>query len=137
MNERIPTILHPMITQYLWCLDRFLPGFVSANYLVGSIALGEFNPRMSDVDFVAILSRQPSPDDVNTLLQIHLDVENEHPNWKLEGMYFQPENVGCPERTVPPYLAYYNRTLRVRQKNLHSLHLTFTQSSYSPDKISK
>lgn len=55
MDERIPTILHPLLQDYRSLIGTEVPGRITAWYLVGSIALGAFNPRLSDIDFVAIL----------------------------------------------------------------------------------
>ena len=50
MNERIPPILHPLLQDYSRRVNQELPGFVNAFYLVGSLALDEFNPRLSDME---------------------------------------------------------------------------------------
>jgi hypothetical protein len=36
--------------------DAAVPGFVEALYLVGSAAMGDFRPPLSDVDFVVVKS---------------------------------------------------------------------------------
>lgn len=54
----MPTRLHPLaqrqVGEFLRLADAWLPGVVQGLYLVGSIALDDFHPGVSDVDFVAI-----------------------------------------------------------------------------------
>jgi Domain of unknown function (DUF4111)/Nucleotidyltransferase domain len=41
--------------RYLAQVDQLLPGVVGGFYLVGSVALGAYRPRRSDIDFIAVL----------------------------------------------------------------------------------
>src|SRR5262245_23404868 len=43
------------VKRYLSQMDQLLPGVVVGFYLVGSVALGAYRPRRSDIDFVAVL----------------------------------------------------------------------------------
>ena len=43
-----------VVGAYLEAVDREAPGLVEGLYLTGSAALGDFRPRTSDVDFVAV-----------------------------------------------------------------------------------
>jgi hypothetical protein len=55
----MPTGMHPAIAarvaRYLALLDGVLPGSLDGLYLVGSTALGDFQPGSSDIDFVAFV----------------------------------------------------------------------------------
>ena len=48
------------VGRYLGFLDRLLGDAVSGFYVVGSVALGAYRPRRSDIDFVAVLSPERS-----------------------------------------------------------------------------
>jgi hypothetical protein len=94
MDKRIPAVLVPMFECYLSRLDQRLPGFLSSFCVVGSIALDEFNPHFSDVDFVAAI-RQPAREGaMQALKEIHREVERGYPRWKLEGMYLLESQLG-------------------------------------------
>ncbi len=67
---------------------------MSAFYLVGSIALGAFDPRRSDIDFVAVLCRPPSQADFEALDRVHKGLKKQFPQWIQEGNYFQPADLG-------------------------------------------
>ena len=57
MDSRIPSVIRPLLTAYLILTDKALPGFISALYLHGSIALDAFQETLSDIDFIAVISR--------------------------------------------------------------------------------
>lgn len=46
---------------YLAAADRLLPGWITDFYVVGSGALGEYVPRRSDLDFVAVVDGAITP----------------------------------------------------------------------------
>ena len=111
MDPRIPVLLQPQLQEYTGLLEQNAPGLVSAFYLVGSIALDSFNPRHSDVDFVAVLSRRATPGDVEQILKVHRLLERQYPKWKMEGDYFQPDDLGRLDDQVAPFLKYHDGKL--------------------------
>jgi hypothetical protein len=58
------------VTRYLSEVDSSLPGLVSGLYLTGSSALGDFHAS-SDVDFVAVVTRELGSADLDGLAQVH------------------------------------------------------------------
>ena len=115
IDPRIPDLLSPLFREYVRRLDQDAPGLVNAFYLVGSLALDAFNPRSSDIDFVAVLSRQAAADDPETLLGIHRGVERQYPQLKMEGEYFQPSDLGRIDDEVRPFLSYHDGKLDWRR----------------------
>jgi hypothetical protein len=55
----------------------------------GSIALGAFNERMSDIDFITVLGRSPTSSDIAQLQAIHQNLQIAYPRWTLDGSYLQ------------------------------------------------
>lgn len=53
----LPAIVHLAVDRYLKALDRALPGRIGGFYVVGSVALGDFQPGRSDIDFVAVVTQ--------------------------------------------------------------------------------
>jgi hypothetical protein len=68
---RLPADVAALVASHTASLDERLPGVVEALYLVGSVALGDYRPGMSDVDFVAIASRPLGPSDRAALAAVH------------------------------------------------------------------
>lgn len=111
IDPRIPDLLSPLLREYTRRLDQDAPGLVSAFYLVGSLALDAFNPRYSDIDFVAVFNRPASAGDYEKLLEIHRAVEGQYPQLKMEGEYFQASDLGRVDDEVSPFLNYHDGKL--------------------------
>lgn len=107
MQHNIPEIIQPLLTDYLTAIERDLPGFVSACYLHGSIALGAFNEHVSDVDFITVISRRCTRDDLLRLADIHQQLELAYPRWPLQGSYLQWSDLGQSARGILP-APYYS-----------------------------
>ncbi len=114
MNPRIPTALIPIVEHYLSSLDRHLPNFLRAFYIVGSIALHEFNPHFSDIDFVAVINHQATQQEAERLSQIHKNIEWKYPRWKFSGMYLLENEVGKYTGEVESLLGFHDGVLRFR-----------------------
>src|SRR5258708_31511097 len=85
MNAGIPEGLQPLFEDYLLTIDQSLPGLLAAFYLEGSLALGAFNERWSDIDFVGVLSRHCTKQEVETLEAIHRRLQSAYPRWQWQG----------------------------------------------------
>ena len=48
MDQRVPQPVQLTLREYLWLVNEHFPDLISAIYVVGSIAFGEFNERFSD-----------------------------------------------------------------------------------------
>lgn len=84
---------------YLAAVDEALPGFVEGFYLVGSAALGAWQPGVSDIDTVVFAARVPSAADLATLRAIHASVP-------VDGVYLPPELARAwpADRPVVPFV---------------------------------
>jgi len=112
MDQRIPVVIQPLLQEYIYRLGVEMPGRISACYLVGSIALGAFNPRLSDIDFVAVLEGRAAQAEFAKILNVHKQLEIQHPQWKIEGLYFQAGDLGCADDVLQPYLSYHDGRLK-------------------------
>ncbi len=110
-DPRIPTLLHPTIYEFVSQLDRQVLSLVSGFYLVGSIALDGFNPRSSDVDFVAVLNRPATEVELERLRLVHQSVEGRYPKWKLEGPYYPVGDLSSLDESQP-FLNYHDGKLQ-------------------------
>lgn len=70
--------------RYLAAVDQVLPGFVDMLFLTGSVALGAFQPGVSDIDTVIVTSRSPGPADLAELAAVHATLP-ERPHF--DGIY--------------------------------------------------
>jgi hypothetical protein len=83
----IPQDAASVVEQYLQLADQALPGRIEGLYLTGSIALGDYKPDQSDVDFVAVTQGSLVPDDLDRLEQVHRDLQAKIPRPWFSGVY--------------------------------------------------
>ena len=50
-------VVENVVSAYLEAVDAETPGLIAGLYLTGSVALGDFRPRASDIDFVAVTAK--------------------------------------------------------------------------------
>ena len=75
---------------YLSLVDARLPGLVEGLYLVGSVALHDFQPRASDIDFVALTTTSP---DLVGLAEVHATLARRHRRPHFDGRYLVPSDL--------------------------------------------
>ncbi|MEV7012045.1 aminoglycoside adenylyltransferase domain-containing protein [Streptosporangium sp. NPDC051022] len=82
---------------YLELADRHVPGLVGGLYLQGSIALGDYRPGKSDIDFVAVVDERP---DAELLRRVHAELRKRHARPFFDGLYVTREDLRRdPEKT--------------------------------------
>lgn len=111
MDTRIPAPIRDLLTDYLQSLATELPGLVDGLYLHGSVALNAFNKDLSDIDFVAFLTRRATAADLDRLRAIHQSMKTKYPRWMLEGTYLQWDDLGRLEDSVAPSPIYHDGKL--------------------------
>jgi predicted nucleotidyltransferase len=97
-----------MIEDYISLVAKQLPNRINSFYLVGSIALGEFNERFSDIDFIAILNQKFTLKEVETLRDIHRVIESNHPRWEMSGSYILSQDLGKLDDEIEPHPHYHD-----------------------------
>jgi len=111
MQTRIPQPIQPLLDEYLTLLEHDLPGLVTGFYLVGSIALDAFSERLSDVDFLAVVSRRCTDYDLERLASIHQQIARKLSQWPMEGNYLQWADLGKLDEALSLYPFYYEGNL--------------------------
>jgi predicted nucleotidyltransferase len=100
MYQRVPEAISPILAGYLALVANELPGFIAALYIHGSVALGAFHARFSDIDFVAVIRRRRIETDIEKLKAVHRALAARYPQRPFEGRYLQWEDLG--RRYHPP-----------------------------------
>lgn len=73
--------------RYLALVDEAAPGLVKGLYLVGSVALDDFRPGSSDIDFVAVVGAPPGPDAAAALRTAHRRLSRSSRRPYFDGLY--------------------------------------------------
>lgn len=85
--KHLPDYANEVIGEHLNVIDSVLPGFLEAYYIYGSVSLGEFNRGISDIDFIAIITRKATEADLDMLKKIHRIMKRKFKKAILDGMY--------------------------------------------------
>jgi hypothetical protein len=83
----LPAAVQEVTDRYLAAVDAALPGAVSGLYLIGSIALDDFHPGVSDIDFVAVTAAPVDFDTEEALAAVHAQVGADGGQPAMEGPY--------------------------------------------------
>lgn len=117
MNPRIPEPVQPIIEDYISLMTKQLPSRLKAFYLVGSIALDEFNEQFSDIDFVAVLNRRATSRELEELCGIHQIIERNHPRWKMSGSYIPPHDLGKLGHEIESHPHYHDGVFHLNRSS--------------------
>ncbi len=85
-----------VVEDYLADLESTAPGLVAGVYLTGSVALGDFHPAWSDIDFVTILKDPPDDQQRMLIADIHERAATRHPRPRLDGYYLTWDDLSTP-----------------------------------------
>ncbi len=107
----LPQLVKPLLNDYISMMEKKLPRFMSAFYLHGSIALGAFQPPLSDIDFITVISWRSSENDIERLALMHEALKQKYPDLSLSGSYLQRHDVGQFEDAVEPHPYYHDGVL--------------------------
>lgn len=95
-HEAVPrgtaaTMTDPTVTEvvetYLATMDAKRPGLVQGYHLVGSAALDDFAPGVSDINFVAVTASPLRAEDLVAVAEVHRDFASKYTNVPLDGPY--------------------------------------------------
>jgi nucleotidyltransferase-like protein len=99
----VPTVIEDLTRTYLGAVDRALPGFVSGLHIVGSAALGAWQPGVSDLDLLILTSRPPAESDLAELAKVHAAMPAAP---HIDGVYLDPATLAerPADRRVVPFV---------------------------------
>jgi Domain of unknown function (DUF4111)/Nucleotidyltransferase domain len=117
MDSRIPEAVQPILACYVARCSEQFPDLLSGFYILGSIALGEFNEDYSDIDFLTVLNGRIPPMDIEKLRNIHQNIEKAFPRWELSGSYIQTGDLGKQDNNIEPHPHYHDGILHVDVRN--------------------
>jgi hypothetical protein len=83
----LPTDVEIVMCAYLRLIDEWLPARITGLYIVGSVALDDYQPGQSDIDFVAVTDNALRPSELEQLEQIHSKLRRTASRPKLDGVY--------------------------------------------------
>lgn len=109
----IPPSAQSGLARYAAALHDTLPEAVSGIYLLGSIALGDFQPTSSDIDFVTLVRRALTAAEIDGLRVLHTTLRADFPACRFSGSYLQAGDLGRDAADRPPGPYYHDAELRI------------------------
>jgi Domain of unknown function (DUF4111)/Nucleotidyltransferase domain len=92
----VSNVVAHVVETYLDELERTLRGLVAGVYLTGSVALSDFHPASSDIDFVTVVHDVPDTRQRMLLADIHERVTRRQPKPRLDGYYVRWDDLAAP-----------------------------------------
>jgi hypothetical protein len=80
-------VVEKVVSAYLRAVDAEAPGLIEGLYLTGSVALGDFRPRASDIDFVAVTASPLDASATAAVGRAHRQLLKRFPRPLFEGIY--------------------------------------------------
>ncbi|HWI52568.1 MAG TPA: aminoglycoside adenylyltransferase domain-containing protein [Symbiobacteriaceae bacterium] len=110
-------VLHEFVSGVHTALGKQCVGV----YLYGSLALGDFDPVSSDIDFVVVTDDELSTDSVSALAALHSRIALNHPRWatELEGSYIPKADIGRYDPARAYHLHLYRGHVEMEQHGVH------------------
>jgi hypothetical protein len=84
---RVHPLVQSVVDAYLSAIDAEAPGLVEGFYLTGSVALSDFRPHTSDIDFVAVMVNRPDASAIAALRRAHGRLRKRWPQPYFDGLY--------------------------------------------------
>lgn len=104
----LPIEIRPLIDELCKELKVIFANKLLGLYLHGSIAMGEFNPKSSDIDFMALLKSDVNEEELIKLDLCHQKLCKKYKVWgsKLEGSYLMMDKIyeRHPPSSKRPYI---------------------------------
>ncbi len=98
MNTKLSEIANTIISEYVKLFDRLLPAVMNGFYIYGSAATDDFHVERSDIDFITIVKRELSYEEIDKLQLIHSLIQVKYRKPELNGFYVTPDQLGTSER---------------------------------------
>jgi hypothetical protein len=114
------SIVDDVVARYLAMVDSELPGRIEGLYLEGSVALGDFHPHTSDIDFVAVTKGRLDPAEIATLERIHARLREQRRRPFFDGGYVTWEDLAGDPAQAGPGPHVHEGRLRAANRGGHS-----------------
>jgi hypothetical protein len=95
-------LVEAVVGAYLRAVDAEAAGLLEGLYLVGSVALGDFHPHTSDIDFVAVTRSRPDAAALAALARVHAQLRDRRRRPFFDGLYVTRDDLARdPTRAGP------------------------------------
>ena len=111
--NRIPEIIRPCLNDYIKYIEsQFSSDILVGVYLYGSISLGGFDEKKSDIDFVTVLKRSLYQEEKDYLKVVHKKLNLNSLGKRMDGIYIPLNEIGKSNKELSPYLYCSNGKIK-------------------------
>jgi hypothetical protein len=115
-NEiKIPSDVHEILKNLIEGIVHVERDFIKGTYVTGSIALQDYHPGKSDIDFVILCDRLPGPELQRQLAEVHRNIERKFKRSNLSGTYLTTDNLDIQQNNAGLIFSYHDG--RLQQSN--------------------
>ncbi|MFS0780594.1 aminoglycoside adenylyltransferase domain-containing protein [Bacillus sp. 1P06AnD] len=87
MNAKLPDKVQCLLHMYIERMNVLIPDMVEGLYIHGSLALGAFVERSSDIDFITVIKRPLTNEELEKVADIHRWIAASYPSPEMDGVY--------------------------------------------------
>jgi predicted nucleotidyltransferase len=107
MTKEIPLTAERIVNEFMAEITKLKAHFITGMYLTGSIALNDFHPNKSDIDFLILCNELPKADFRLGLEQVHRRMEYKFKNTALSGCYITPDSLNVYQSQTTKTLCFH------------------------------
>lgn len=100
---KLPESVQLILDEYVASLRFELEPLIEGIYVTGSVALQDYYPNKSDIDFITVLKDYPDEQAITHIARIHRDIEDKYGQPKLNGYYLTLEGIANGRRSYPSF----------------------------------
>ncbi|MGE7910535.1 aminoglycoside adenylyltransferase domain-containing protein [Lysinibacillus xylanilyticus] len=100
MNSRVPTQVRKVLNEYITLFQNKIPNTLEGFYLHGSIALDAYINGSSDIDFIAVVNRSLTEEDVKMISNLHKELNQKFKDTGMDGSYLLVADFGKKQSEV-------------------------------------
>lgn len=105
-------IVWELVASFLESVDQEIPNLIEGLYLTGSVALLDFRPHESDIDFVAVTASRPDANALEALKRVHNQLQTQYPRPPFEGVYVTWDDLRRDPDLAKPAPSWHEGELR-------------------------
>ncbi len=100
MDSRVPIPVQKVVHDYITLFQNKLPKTLEGFYLHGSIALDAYINGSSDVDFISVVNKSLTAQDVEVISALHKKLNRKYKDTGMDGCYLFVEDIGKKQSEV-------------------------------------
>lgn len=121
--KSIPEPANKILCDLIEGIDLIVANFINGVYITGSIALEDFHPEKSDIDFIITCKALPDDKIATKLKVLHKQIQRQFPKPDLSGCYVATESLSFDNISAIKILSWHEGSLRFQNFEIAAVSL--------------